>query len=94
MEEPIVDGSGQRVLNLDNDGAPIEARRFVTERTKPILLVECKWADAAIDKSLRYVKAKFPDPVAWQVSAIGTKDYQNAEGIRVSHALNLLETLI
>jgi len=89
----------------DAKGRDIELRYFrdvdgrevdfvVTERAKPFLLVECKWADAPIDKSLRYLKTKFPAAAAWQVSAVGTKDYQNADGIRVSHALNLLQTLI
>jgi len=89
----------------DTQGRDLELRYFrdidgrevdfvVTERTKPVLLVECKWADAAIDKSLHYLRAKFPDAAAWQVSAIGTKDYQSSAGIRVSHALRLLETLI
>jgi hypothetical protein len=32
--------------------------------------------------------------MAWQLSATGTKDYQNAEGIRVAHALTLLKTLV
>jgi predicted AAA+ superfamily ATPase len=75
----------------DVDGREVDF--VVTDRTKPILLVECKWADAAIDKSLRYLKAKFPDAATWQVSATGTKDYQTSEGIRVAHALKLLETL-
>ena len=89
----------------DTKGRDLELRYFrdvdgrevdfvVTERTKPVLLVECKWADAPIDKSLRYLHTKFPDAAAWQVSAIGTKDYQNAEGIRVSQALSLLKTLV
>ena len=52
----------------------------MTERTKPILLVECKWADAAIDKSLHYLKGKFPDAVAWQASATGRKDYRSGDG--------------
>ncbi|MEA2338240.1 MAG: uncharacterized protein QOE82_2247 [Thermoanaerobaculia bacterium] len=76
----------------DVDGQEVDF--VVTERAKPLLLVECKWADAPIDKSLRYLKTKFADAEAWQVSAIGTKDYQSAEGIRVSNALNLLKTLI
>jgi uncharacterized protein len=76
----------------DIDGREVDF--VVTERTKPVLLVECKWADAPIDKSLQYLGAKFPDAAAWQVSAIGTKDYQSSAGIRVSHALRLLETLV
>jgi predicted AAA+ superfamily ATPase len=76
----------------DIDGREVDF--VVTERGKPLLLVECKWADAAVDKSLRYLKTKFPTAAAWQVSATGTKDYQSSEGIRVAHALRLLETLI
>jgi predicted AAA+ superfamily ATPase len=88
----------------DTKGRELELRYFrdldgrevdfvITDRTKPILFVECKWADAAIDKSLHYLKTKFPDAAAWQLSATGTKDYQNAEGIRVAHALTLLAGL-
>ncbi|HYU25782.1 MAG TPA: hypothetical protein VEO74_11300 [Thermoanaerobaculia bacterium] len=66
----------------------------VTDGVKPLLLVECKWEDTAIDKGLRYLHAKFPGAEAWQVSATGSKDYQSSEGIRVTHALKLLETLI
>jgi len=89
----------------DTKGRDLELRYFrdverrevdfvVAERTKPLLLVECKWGDVAIDPSLRYLKAKFPEAQAWQISAVGTKDYQSAEGIRVSHARILLETLV
>ncbi|HYM59683.1 MAG TPA: AAA family ATPase [Thermoanaerobaculia bacterium] len=89
----------------DTEGRELDLRYFrdidgrevdfvVTERSKPLFLVECKWADVAIDKSLRYLKTKFPNAAAWQVSATGTKDYQSSEGIRVTHALTLLETLI
>ncbi len=66
----------------------------VTDGVKPLLLVECKWEDTAIDKGLRYLHAKFPGAEAWQVSATGSKDYQSSESIRVTHALKLLETLI
>ena len=46
--------------------------------------------DADIDRSLRYLKAKFPQAEAWQLSAIGRKDYVSQEGIRVAPALALL----
>jgi hypothetical protein len=39
----------------------------VVERRTPLLMVECKWADAEIDRSLRYLKARFPKSDAWQV---------------------------
>jgi predicted AAA+ superfamily ATPase len=76
----------------DVDGREVDF--VVTDREKPLLLVECKWADTAIDKGLRYLKAKFPSADAWQISASGTKDYQSTEGIRVAHALHLLQTLV
>ncbi|HUP63449.1 MAG TPA: ATP-binding protein [Thermoanaerobaculia bacterium] len=76
----------------DVDGREVDF--VVTDRKKPLLLVECKWADTPVDKGLRYLKAKFPGAAAWQISATGRKDYQSAEGIRVAHALELLETLI
>ena len=89
----------------DTKGRDLELRYFrdvdgrevdfvVTERTKPILLVECKWADAAIDKSLRYLKAKIPDAAACQLSDVGTYDYQNAAGTPVAQALSLLATFV
>lgn len=66
----------------------------VVEGKNPVLLVECKWSDAEVDRGLRYLKVRFPDVQAWQLSAVGTKDYQTPEGIRVAPALRLLENLI
>ena len=75
----------------DTDGREVDF--VVTEGRRPVLLVECKWSDAEADRSLRYLKARFPDAAAWQLSAIGTKDYVTPEGIRVAPALTLLRTL-
>jgi len=66
----------------------------VVDRRAPILMVECKLADAKVDRSLRYLKRRFPDCPAWQVSAAGRKDTQTPEGIRVCPAVTLLETLV
>jgi predicted AAA+ superfamily ATPase len=66
----------------------------VVEGRDPLLLVECKWDDAEAAGGLRYLKARFPKAEAWQLSAVGRKDYQTREGIRVSPALALLKTLI
>jgi hypothetical protein len=66
----------------------------VGERGRPLLLVEAKWADAEIDRGLRYLKARFPDAVAWQISATGVKDYLSPESIRVAPALALLGGLV
>jgi predicted AAA+ superfamily ATPase len=89
----------------DTEGRDLELRYFrdvegrevdfvVAERRKPLLLVECKAADTEIDKSLRYLKARFPDAEAWQVSMAGKKDYVTPEGIRVAPALSLLQKLV
>ncbi|OGP99439.1 MAG: hypothetical protein A2W10_10560 [Deltaproteobacteria bacterium RBG_16_55_12] len=66
----------------------------VVEGRRPQLLVECKWADTDVDRGLRYLKARFPEAEAWQVSGTGSKDYLTPEGIRVSPALALLDRLI
>lgn len=58
-----------------------------------MLFVECKWSDAEIERGLRYLKVRFPDCDAWQISATGTKDYVSAENIRLAPALALLKTL-
>lgn len=66
----------------------------VTDGQRPRLLVECKWDDADADGGLRYFKARFPEAEAWQLSAVGKKDYQTREGIRVSQAAALLKQLV
>jgi hypothetical protein len=89
----------------DSEGRDLELRYFrdtdgrevdfvVVERRSPILLVECKWGDAPLDRGLRYLEARFPGARAWQISATGTKDYQTSEGIRVAPALTLLRMLV
>ena len=76
----------------DTDGREVDF--VVADRRRPVLCIECKWADVPIDRSLRYFKARFPDCDAWQLSATGTKDYVNADGIRAAPALTLLSTLV
>jgi uncharacterized protein len=76
----------------DTDGREVDF--VVTDRSKPLTLVECKWADSPVDKNLRYLKARFPGCEAWQLSATGTRDFVTAEGIRVAPALVFLNTLV
>ena len=76
----------------DTDGREVDF--VVLDQQRPILCVECKWSDAAADKSLRYFKVRFPECDAWQISATGTRDYVNSDGIRVAPALKLLSTLV
>ncbi len=89
----------------DAKGRDLELRYFrdtdrrevdfvVVENRTPTLFVECKWADAEVDRGLRYLKARFPACEAWQVSATGTKDYVTSDNIRVTPAMTLLRTLI
>jgi len=89
----------------DAKGRDLELRYFrdvtgrevdfvVTEARVPILMIECKWSDAPVDKGLRYLKQRFPDCEAWQLSATGKKEFETSEGIRASPALELLRTLV
>jgi hypothetical protein len=89
----------------DTEGRDLELRYFrdtdgrevdfvVTERLQPILLVECKHADADPDRGIRYLHGKFPAAEAWQISAKGKKDYVTTEGVRVAPALALLGRLV
>ena len=47
-----------------------------------------------MDRSLHYLKARFPGAQAWQISAAGAKDYQTPDGVRVAPAVRLLATLV
>jgi uncharacterized protein len=76
----------------DKDGREVDF--VVTDRGNPTLLVECKTGDAVSDRSLRYLKVRFPDAEAWQISARGTKDYVRPDGIRVAPAGKLLGRLV
>lgn len=89
----------------DAEGRDVELRYFrdvdgrevdfvIVERKKPIRLIECKWNDAPIDRGLRYLKERFPSADAWQISAVGLKDFLSPEGIRACPALTLLRELV
>jgi hypothetical protein len=88
----------------DVEGHDVELRYFrdvdgrevdfvVVEGRRPTHLIECKWTDAPVDKALRYLKLRFPDAEAWQISAVGTKDFATPDGIRVSNAVKFLRRL-
>jgi hypothetical protein len=53
-------------------------------------LVEAKWNDAPPDKNLRYLKLRYPRADAWQISAVGKKDFVTENGVRIAPALALL----
>jgi predicted AAA+ superfamily ATPase len=76
----------------DIDGREVDF--VVCERRRPILFVECKVASTEVDRGLRYLRQRFADVAAWQISASGTKDYVTSEGIRVAPASVLLRDLV
>ena len=91
-------------FQIDTEGRPLELRYFrdidgrevdfvVVERGNPIAMIECKTGDDSVSSALRYLKARFPDAQAWQISAEGKRDFVNPEGIRVAPAPVLLRQL-
>jgi len=89
----------------DSEGLRTELRYFrdieghevdfvAVEDGKPGLFVECKTSDRDVSAPLRYLKERFREVPAWQISATGKSDYLSPEGIRVAPALKLLETLV
>lgn len=88
----------------DTEGCGVELRYFrdvdgrevdfvVTENRAPTLLVECKLADRAIDRGLRYLSRRFPDARAIQLALDGRRDFVTPEGVRAMPAIDFLRTL-
>ena len=76
----------------DVDGREVDF--VITENMNPIYLIEAKWKDAEIPKGLKYLKKRFPNVKAYQISATGKKDYITLDGIRVLPSLKFLSTLV
>jgi predicted AAA+ superfamily ATPase len=76
----------------DTDGREVDF--VVMERRMPQVFVECKWAGTDVGRGLRYMKARFPGCDAWQISAIGMKDYVTPDNIRIAPAMTWLSTLV
>jgi len=90
---------------VDTQGRAVELRYFrdidgrevdfvLTEDGVPVGFVECKWGDTDVSPSLRYLSQRFPGVPAWQVSAVGNKDFETPGGIRVAPAAVLLSQLV
>ena len=91
---------------VDTQGRDLQLRYFrdidgrevdfviVQNGQEPLAFVECKLGDDAPSKGLKYLKQRFPQTPAWQVSAHGQRDYISAEGIRVAPAVKLLRDLV
>jgi len=76
----------------DVDGREVDF--VIVENGKPIMAVECKYDDDSLHRGLTYFKERFPTCSCWQISAIGTKDYVSANGVRVSPAVKFLTDLV
>jgi predicted AAA+ superfamily ATPase len=76
----------------DVDGREVDF--VLVANKKPIMMVECKWSDAPVSQALNYLKQRFPECEAWQISATGKKDFITEKGIRVCPAISLLATLV
>ncbi|MFT3741709.1 MAG: ATP-binding protein [Gammaproteobacteria bacterium] len=75
----------------DIDGREVDF--VIVQNKKPVQLIECKWNDAPISPALKYLKARFPESEAWQISAVGQKNYVGELGIRVCPAKDFLARL-
>lgn len=89
----------------DTKGRDVDLRYFrdidlrevdfvITEGKKPIYFIECKWDDDNIGKGLKYIKARFPESEALQISYKGKSDYVSKDGIRVCPASVFLRKLV
>jgi predicted AAA+ superfamily ATPase len=76
----------------DVDGREVDF--VLTERGSPTHLIEVKWNETEPANGLRYLKMRFSDARALQISAVGKKDYLTPDGIRVQPALDYLRELI
>lgn len=92
-------------FEVDTKGRDLELRYFrdvqgrevdfvIVENRQPVRFIECKWGDEDVHPALRYARERFPQADFWQISATGTKDFQNSAGIRVCPALTLLRQLV
>ncbi|MBE7436985.1 MAG: ATP-binding protein [Spirochaetales bacterium] len=75
----------------DVDGREVDF--VVLERRKPVLFVECKLSEGAADRSLRYLKERFPAVRAVQVTASATQR-RIQDGIELIPATDFLTELV
>lgn len=89
----------------DTEGRNMELRYFkdvdgrevdfiVLEDDMPQIAIECKWDDDEIGKGLRLFKKNFPACTAFQISAVGKKNYVSSQDITVCPAVIFLRDFI
>lgn len=76
----------------DADGKEVDF--VIIEKGKPIMGIECKYADEDLHKGLRYFKKHYPNCQTWQIAMDGNKDYLAADGTRVCPAITFLKELV
>lgn len=76
----------------DVDGREVDF--VICENRKPLRFIEAKWDDTTVSPALGYMKKRFPEVEALQISAVGKKDFLSREGIRVCPALSFLRKLV
>ena len=76
----------------DIDGREVDF--VLVHDVHPIGFVECKWGDAEVSPWLRHLRRRFPKVPAWQLSAVGKKDFETPDRIRVAPAGVLLSQLV
>jgi uncharacterized protein len=75
----------------DIDGREVDF--VVLEHGRTVSFVECKLSDGPVGLGMRYLKLRYPETDAWQVTARTSRDYITREGVRVAPVLRLLERL-
>jgi hypothetical protein len=75
----------------DVDGREVDF--VICEGRRPLRFIEAKWDDAPVSPALAYLKKRFPEAEALQVSAVGRKDFLSAGGVLVRPSLPFLREL-
>lgn len=71
-----------------------EVNFVIVENKKPVYFIECKLKHKDINPALRYLKKRFPETPAIQISLSGGDDFINRDGIRSCPAETFLQKLI
>jgi len=80
-------------LHYFRDSSQREVDFIISNKAKPIQAIEVKLADGPVSKHLIYLKNKFPNMKAIQVSLKGKKHYVSSDGVHVMPWLELLPNL-
>ena len=89
----------------DTEGREVELRYFrdvdrrevdfvLTEDGKPVLFAECKTSNKRVSSSLNYLKKRFPNVPAFQVTLDEDVDLLTKEGIRICSAHLFLKDFV